>query len=149
MTPRRIASQQCTQMPQNGVERPFWPICVHSCIPTVVRNGATVYTSAPKRRREAVFANLCTLLRPHPGSGSHAAEAVTQPPTRTHEASVRFAHLHCSGPRGRWLKPSRPNHERARQRLRPPDPSPMVYPEAAEFSRDFCQHVSSNFGDGV
>ena len=25
-------SQQCTQMPQNGAERPFWPICVHSCV---------------------------------------------------------------------------------------------------------------------
>ena len=25
-------SQQCTQMPQNGSERPFPPICVHSCV---------------------------------------------------------------------------------------------------------------------
>ena len=65
MTPRRIASQQCTQMPQNGVERPSWPICVHFCIPTVVRNGATVYTNAPKRRRESIYANLCTFLRRH------------------------------------------------------------------------------------
>ena len=31
LTPRRIAAQQCTQMPQNGVESPFSPICVHSC----------------------------------------------------------------------------------------------------------------------
>ena len=29
-----ITSQQCTQMPQNGSERPFSPICVHSCVPT-------------------------------------------------------------------------------------------------------------------
>ena len=28
-------------------------------------HGATVYTNAPKRTREAIFANLCTLLRPH------------------------------------------------------------------------------------
>ena len=28
-------------------------------------HGATVYTNAPKRAREAIFANLCTLLRPH------------------------------------------------------------------------------------
>ena len=28
--------------------------------------GATVYTNAPKRRRESVFANLCTLLRHRP-----------------------------------------------------------------------------------
>ena len=42
-------------------------------------HGATVYTNAPKRRREAIFANLCTLLRPPPtparetgrGCGSH------------------------------------------------------------------------------
>jgi len=32
-----IASQQCTQMPQNGAERLFSPICVHSCIPTAAR----------------------------------------------------------------------------------------------------------------
>ena len=29
-----LAAQQCTQMPQNGSERPFSPICVHSCVPT-------------------------------------------------------------------------------------------------------------------
>ena len=42
-------------------------------------HGATVYTNAPKRRREAVLADLCTLLRPLPtparatgrGHGSH------------------------------------------------------------------------------
>ena len=26
---------------------------------------ATVYTNAPKRRREAILTDLCTLLRPH------------------------------------------------------------------------------------
>ena len=31
----------------------------------VATSVATVYTSAPKRRREALFVNLCTLLRPH------------------------------------------------------------------------------------
>ena len=35
-----------------------------SCHPTQLV-GATVYTNAPKRLREAVFADLCTLLRPH------------------------------------------------------------------------------------
>ena len=33
----QLASQQCTPMPQNGFERPFSPICVHSCLPTVAR----------------------------------------------------------------------------------------------------------------
>ena len=49
----------------NGAEGPFLPICVHSCVSTSVYNSATVYTSAPKWRREATSANLCTLLRPH------------------------------------------------------------------------------------
>ena len=31
----------------------------------VAAHGATVYTNAPKLCREAIFANLCTLLRPH------------------------------------------------------------------------------------
>ena len=31
--PRLSATvQQCTQMPRNGAERPFSPICVHSCV---------------------------------------------------------------------------------------------------------------------
>ena len=105
-----LASQQCTRMPQNDAEEPFLPICVHSCAPMPVRNGATVYTNAPKPLREVIFANLCTLLCPHDrsrtgrGHGFHnidgpmalvmlaqvlrpdayAAGAVTQPPTRTH-----------------------------------------------------------------
>ncbi len=60
-------AQQCTQMPRNGVERPFSPICVHYCVPTGRPRdprAATVYTNAPKRLREAVFGDLCTLLRP-------------------------------------------------------------------------------------
>ena len=45
-------------------------------------------------RREAIFADLCTLLHTHGrshdralGPEAHATGAVTQPPTRTHEAS--------------------------------------------------------------
>ena len=30
-------AQQCTRMPQNGSERPFSSICVHSCVPTTAR----------------------------------------------------------------------------------------------------------------
>ena len=29
---RSRKSQQCTQVPRNGPERPFLPICVHSCV---------------------------------------------------------------------------------------------------------------------
>ena len=94
-------------------ERPFSLICVHSCVPTSARNGATVYTNAPKRRREAIFADLCTLLhthgrsrdragprvprhrRPHGprdaralGPEAHATGAVTPPPTHTGSRSL-------------------------------------------------------------
>ena len=101
MTPRRIASQQRTQVPHSApgdsrkdalwgchshekahfacgphkgrtlhasggcAESPSSPICVHPCVPTSARSGATVYTNAPKRRREAIFADLCTLLHTH------------------------------------------------------------------------------------
>ena len=110
-----LALQQCTQMPQNGTERPFSPICVHSCVPTSARNGVTVYTSAPRRRREPVFADLCTLLHTHGRSRdragprvprhrrphgprdaralrpeAHATGAVTQPPTHTSSRSLSF-----------------------------------------------------------
>ena len=63
----------------------------------VATSGATVYTSAPKRIREASFADLCTLLRrrlavtPH-----HAARAVTQPPTHTNSRSLYYlSHIMC------------------------------------------------------
>ena len=59
----RLASQQCTQMPQNGPERPFSAICVHYCVLASVHNSTTVYTNAPKRRGEAQSSHLCTLLR--------------------------------------------------------------------------------------
>ena len=48
---------------------------------------ATVYTSAPKRHREAILADLCTLLRCRPGGDAHVAGAVTQPPTHTNSRS--------------------------------------------------------------
>ena len=54
-------------MSQNGPEGPFSSICVHSCTPTfacVTFGVATVYTSASKQLRGAVFVDLCTLLRP-------------------------------------------------------------------------------------
>ena len=107
------AAQQCTQMPRNGSESPFSPICVHSCVPTPAHSVATVYTNAPKRRREAIFADLCTLLRHHGRSRDragpwvprhrrphglrdaralepevHATGAVTQPPTHTNSRSL-------------------------------------------------------------
>ena len=39
---------------------------VGALVPPDAAHVATVYTNAPKRLREAVFADLCTLLRPRP-----------------------------------------------------------------------------------
>ena len=49
-----------------------------------------MYTNAPKRRREAISADLCTLLRRRPGGDAHAALAVTQPPTHTNSRSLPY-----------------------------------------------------------
>ena len=81
-----LASQQCTQMPQNGAKRPFSPICVHSCVPTSVHNGATVHTNGPKQLQEATLANLCTLLCLR-GQADPAGSAWT--PTRTTDSCVQ------------------------------------------------------------
>ena len=83
----QLTAQQCTQMTRNGAKRPFSPICVHYCVPTSTHNGATVYTNALKRTREAVLADLCTLLRPPPtparatgrGHGSHDTDGPMAP----------------------------------------------------------------------
>ena len=89
-------------MAQNGVERPFSPICVHYCVttgrprdPRVAALGATVYTNAPKRLREAVFGDLCTLLCPH------------RTPARPSHRSPRRNSVHkCpeTAPRGRFRR---------------------------------------------
>ena len=57
----QLASQQCTQMPQTGAERPFWPICVHSCVPAPVRNGATAQqcTQTPQNGAERPDPPIC------------------------------------------------------------------------------------------
>ena len=45
-------AQQCTQMPQNGTERPFLPICVHSCVrrPGGEAHVASAVTPTPSGR---------------------------------------------------------------------------------------------------
>ena len=46
-------AQQCTQMPQNDAEGTFWPICVHSCVPTVARTILARPNSVHKRPKTA------------------------------------------------------------------------------------------------
>ena len=90
----------------------------------VATSVATVYTSAPKPRREAILVDLCTLLRPHDrsrdrvgswvprhrrpygscdaralGSEAHAARAVTRPPTHTNSRSLHLGRLIDTGKR--------------------------------------------------
>ena len=95
------ASQQCTQMAQNGSERTFSAICVHYCVPCVTTGRpcdprvAIVYTNGPERRRRDVFADLCTLLCPH------------RPPARASRRSSRHNSVHkCpeTASRGRFRR---------------------------------------------
>ena len=89
-------------------------MAVEELVPPDAARVATVYTNAPKRPREAVFTDLCTLLCPHRslarpgrprvprrrrplsprdarvlGPETHAAGAVTQPPPHTNSQSFR------------------------------------------------------------
>ena len=56
-----LAAQQCTQMPRNGTEGPFPPICVHSCVPTAARNSATAQqcTQTPQSGAERPDPPIC------------------------------------------------------------------------------------------
>ena len=73
---RRNSVHKC---PKTGPRGYFRQSVYTPASPTSAHNGATVYTNALKRTREAIFADLCTLLRPPPtsaratgrGHGSH------------------------------------------------------------------------------
>ena len=64
---RRHSRRAC--FPGQGRGGPPRGRCRHAMaagalVPPGATHVATVYTNAPKRLREAIFANLCTLLRP-------------------------------------------------------------------------------------
>ena len=87
-----LAAQQCTQMPRNGTEGPFPPICVHSCVPTAARNSATAQqcTQTPQSGAE----------RPDPPICVHYCD-----PKATHNPSPRPNSVHkCpeTAPRGHF-----------------------------------------------
>ena len=119
------------------VESPSSPICVHPCVPTSARSGATVYTNAPKRLREAIFADLCTPLRPTPAhSGAtvytNAPKRLREPifadlctPLRHHGRSQRRNSVHkCpkTAPRGHFR----------RSVYTPASPRPLAQPPASQ-----------------
>ena len=85
---RRNSVHKCPKMvPRGHFRRSVYTIAIPRP-PTTQAHGATVYTNAPKRYREAILANLCTLLRHHPGGEAHVAGVVTQPSTHTHSRSL-------------------------------------------------------------
>ena len=102
------ASQQCTQMPRNGVERPLSPICVHYCVPTgrprgsrIATRAATVYTNAPERLRRDVFGDLCTLLRHHGAPAqSPCRNSVHKCPRTASKGRFRRSVYTIASPRG-------------------------------------------------
>ena len=83
--------QQCTRMPQNGSEGPFWPICVHSCVPTTARVTGRGYWSHDVDGPMAPVMPGRSDLRPTPPRRWR-----NHPPTRTHEASYRVC-IMCHG----------------------------------------------------
>ena len=86
--PTQLASQQCTQMAQNGSEVPFSPICVHSCVTTVVRTTGRGYGSRYQRLHGPRDARAL-------GPDTHAARAVTQLPTHTSSRSGEMRLRNC------------------------------------------------------
>ena len=87
-------AQQCTQTLRNGSKGPFWPICVHSCVPAPVRNCSTAQqcTQMPQSGTE----------RPDPPICVHCCD-----PKATHNPSPRPNSVHkCpkTAPRGRFSR---------------------------------------------
>ena len=102
--PRLSATaQQCTQMPQNGVESPFMPICVHSCVATAARTILASRNSVhkcPKTASRGHFVQSVYTPASPPGGEGHATGAVTQPPTHTSSRSLRYLRIYIVRDRG-------------------------------------------------
>ena len=60
---RILSSRPCERRPPRRYRR--HTMVVEALVPPDAARVATVYTNAPKRLREAIFADLCTLLRSH------------------------------------------------------------------------------------
>ena len=93
-SPRSLATAQqpnsVHKRPNPARRGPILPFVYTIAIPrslTTQAHGPTVYTNAPKRHREAISTDLCTLLRRRPGGEAHVAGVVTQPPTHTSSRS--------------------------------------------------------------
>ena len=74
-----VATQECTQIGQNGLSTPFRGTCVHCCAVADNRGYAGVYTDWPRWPLDAVSGHLCTLLR---------RDSPRRQPTRTPEEHI-------------------------------------------------------------
>ena len=81
---------KCPNPVRRGPILPFVYTIAIPRLPTTQAHGPIVYTNAPKRPREAISTDLCTLLRRRPGGEAHAVGAVTQPPTHTNSRSLSY-----------------------------------------------------------
>ena len=81
---------KCPKTARRGPILPFVYTIAIPRPPTTQAHGTTVYTNAPKRLREVISTDLCTLLRRRPSGEAHVARAVTQPPTHTNSRSFPF-----------------------------------------------------------
>ena len=71
---------------------------------------ATVYTNAPKRHRETILTDLCTLLRPHGRSHDpREAQQCTQTPQSGAERPDPPICVHCCDPKATNNPSPRPN----------------------------------------
>ena len=77
----RNSVHKCPNPARRGPILPFVYTIAIPRPPTAQAHGATVYTNAPKRRRGAILADLCTLLRRRTGGEAHVASAVTPTPS--------------------------------------------------------------------
>ena len=68
-----MGTQECTQIGENGLSKPFRGICVHCCDVVDRRGDAGVYTDRRKRPLGVVSGHLCTLLHPRAVSGGTSA----------------------------------------------------------------------------
>ena len=76
----------------------------------IATRGATVYTNAPKRRREAILADLCTLLRPHGRSHDpRESQQCTQMPQSGEEGPNPPICVHYCDPKATHNPSSRRN----------------------------------------
>ena len=95
----QLASQQCTQMPQNGSERSFSPICVHSCLPTVARATGRGHGSHDIDGLMAPAIPGCSDLRPRRRGG----DTTSYP----HELTKPLFLVCCRRRRAIWTRRSR------------------------------------------